>query len=109
MKAILLLLLLVVSTNAFSSDDKMTLIQKAGKVVESLGKILKNEASSITAEDRENALEAVKALTAFEAGTATGSEEYFFGDFLKTIIVEAVSAGVSEGVSVGIDAAIKKG
>ncbi|XP_077552885.1 uncharacterized protein LOC144167508 [Haemaphysalis longicornis] len=109
MKAILLLLLLIVSTNAFAPVDKVTLVQKAGKVVESLGKILQNETSSITAEDRDNALEAVKALTAFQAGTTTSSEEYFFGDLVKTLIVKAVSVGVSQSVSVGVNAAIKKG
>ncbi|XP_077552881.1 uncharacterized protein LOC144167504 [Haemaphysalis longicornis] len=124
MKAILLITLLTLSTYSYAATlsspstsfmisltnaDKADLMKKAGKTIVSLGKILRNDPSSITAEDRENAIEALKALNTFQTERDPDSEEYFWGDLLKDVIINVVKGGVSAAVSTGVDAAIQKG
>lgn len=78
-------------------DDGTLPSKKTAETIEAIGKILQGQASLLTPEQLDTALNAIK---------DPNSEEYAF---ITTLIVSAITAAVSGAVSAGVSHAFKKG
>uniref|UniRef100_A0A6G5AIF2 Putative secreted protein n=1 Tax=Rhipicephalus microplus TaxID=6941 RepID=A0A6G5AIF2_RHIMP len=122
MKTLLVLLLLTLSTSAYAAsilpareaqdhglrkEDEAALIAKAGDSMKTIGQLLQSKLSTANAEDRENIVNALKAIDT-SILDPNDTEQYFFIILFKALIAAAVTAGVSTGVGLEVDKALKK-
>ncbi|KAL1485044.1 hypothetical protein MTO96_049879, partial [Rhipicephalus appendiculatus] len=78
-------------------------LKKAGKSVETLGKILQGDISFKSAEERDSVLDALKALS-ITGEPEEGSEEYFI-----MLIVKAIAIGLGTGLlSAGVKHVVER-
>lgn len=78
-------------------DDGTLPSKKTAETIESIGKILQGQASLLTPEQLDTALNAIK---------DPNSEEY---GFITALIISAISAAISSAVGAGVSHAINKG
>nr|XP_037285206.1 uncharacterized protein LOC119178144 [Rhipicephalus microplus] len=87
----------------FAKDFKPAVLKKAGKSVETLGRILQGDLSFKSAEERVSVLDALKYLT-MTSEAEKGSEEYFI-----MLIVKAIAIGLGTGLlSAGVKHVVQK-
>ncbi|XP_049270013.1 uncharacterized protein LOC119385033 [Rhipicephalus sanguineus] len=86
-----------------AKDLNPVLLKKAGKSVETLGKILQGDISFKSAEEKDSVLDALKALS-IAGEPEEGTEEY-----LIMLIVKAIAIGLGTGIlSAGVKHVVEK-
>ncbi|XP_077554796.1 uncharacterized protein LOC144169487 [Haemaphysalis longicornis] len=83
-------------------------LKGVGEKIVSLGKLLQGDVSLSTPEERENTMEAIKALKMFQEEPEEGSEEYFVMLIVKAILTGVLMGGASAGIKYGVES-IQKG
>uniref|UniRef100_A0A1E1X1R8 Putative secreted protein n=1 Tax=Amblyomma aureolatum TaxID=187763 RepID=A0A1E1X1R8_9ACAR len=110
MKVFLVMVLLAVSTSAYAAKlglqedlEKPSLkkaitpvqsmaLKETGHTMETIGKILPDHLSHISAEDREKMMQVLKTMSTSEAKE---SDEYFMTTIISTLVTKLVSMGVA--------------
>ncbi|XP_077513768.1 uncharacterized protein LOC144124770 [Amblyomma americanum] len=76
-----------------SKEDESALVLKAGKSLESVGRLLQGDAA-LTKEDQEQALEVLTALTTADSALSDEDAEYILPIIVRGVVQGAIAHGV---------------